>query len=54
LERSGVRSDVTLGATITSTLLVALFGGPERRHWQLTCPCRIVHFGAVRKLVEQI
>jgi hypothetical protein len=54
LDRLQALPEVTLGVTIAAASMVTLLGGPDRRTWQLTCPCRIVHFGAERRSVEQI
>jgi hypothetical protein len=54
LHRLDVPPAVTLGVSLTAILLVALLGGPERRKWQLTCPCRLVYLGGERRLVEEI
>ena len=45
---------VSLGCVCSSTLLVAFLGGPIKRRWQLTCPCRLTTAHARSWTAEQI
>jgi hypothetical protein len=45
---------ITLGSVVTTTLLVALLGGPTKRRWQLTCPCRLAVTRVRAQTAEQI
>ncbi len=42
LEQAGVPSDVAIAASGSLALTAIALGGPDRRAWQLTAPCRVV------------